>query len=180
MSYQSNIKEKAFKKMNMARRRVAIAKDVIQRMDNSLIIPMTGDIFGENAPEDYENSRLSLQEFFNSEPCEACAKGALVCSWVGNFNNYEDLVGFTFDFERHQGKNHTSYPKELIKIFGLEMLGLIEIAFEGNGNDWNVLGIRDPYLSGEYINTDYKNDLRGIMENIIKNKGEFVFDWKVA
>ena len=166
------INKEEFDKLTQEQQRIAIAKDVIERIDRGLISPRTGDLFSEDLVEAWGECKIPLQEFLNKTECAACAKGALVASWIGNFNHYASISDFTYNFEDHRKEDDADdmYPKELIEIFGLEMLGLMELAFEGQGNYWNILGIT------QVVNRQYADDLEGIMENIIENNGTFVYD----
>ena len=163
------IDKKAFTKMNKARRRVALAKDVIARLDAKLIAPYSGSLFTPSTKWKLLDVNNSLQENLNTRECSACAKGALICSWVGNFNHYskEEFGRFNYDFQ----SGPEAYPKELIDLFGTEQLSIIEREFEQSQYSWCV--VKDSNFESNYDSPYYK-DLRAIMENIIKNKGTFI------
>ena len=174
MNYVSKINPSQFKNLSIKQKRVAIAQDVIDRIFAELLSGKTGNLFSNSTAWHFDGH--DLQGYFNSRKCEACAKGALICSWVGNFNSYNNLGAFTYELESYIGQEDRRYPKELIEIFGYEMLGLIEIAFEGVGNSWNVLNIRD---DRDEVDQTYFEDLYGIMRNIVANDGEFVWNFEV-
>lgn len=161
------IDKKKFVKMNKMRRRVAIAKDVIARVDARLIIPHRGAMFTDDTKWNMRASKTA-QEFLNSKPCHVCAKGAFVCSWVGNFNHYDanDIRMFKFDM-----KGEKPYPKELLDIFGLDQLSIIEREFEQCQYSWST--VKYPSFSPNADSPYYKN-IKAIMENIVKNKGTFI------
>lgn len=165
------IDKKKFTKMNKARRRVALAKDVIARLDSELLAPYSGSLFNPNSKWLLLNSDASLQENLNTVKCAACAKGALICSWVGNFNHYskEDFSQFNYDVRIGDG----AYPKELIDIFGLQQLSIIEREFEQCQYSWHVeLGNKMEFIRNHA--SPYYENLRTIMENLVKNKGTFI------
>lgn len=117
------------------------------------------------------HNKVTPQEFINENKCEACAKGSIFCSWVGNFNKVDWRLFTTID-----ETVDSYYPKTLLKVFPRKMLDNIEAAFEGAVYDWHY-NYTDKH-NGSYAVafTDYKNldeKLIAIMNNIIDNKGEF-------
>ena len=169
MTYNLIEKEK-FDALSNSEKRVAIAKDVILRIYNEKIVSNVGHLIGNS--NSIENSDLPIQEFFNKKPCHVCAKGALICSWVGNFNHYSkvNVLGFDMDLRYEQPR----YPVELVEIFGREMLDNIELAFEQELYSWHInhSELRDNFDSD--WESPYYEDIQAIMENIIKNKGTFI------
>lgn len=163
------IDAKAFAKMNKFRKRVAIAKDVLMRIEKKNIKPNNGT-FGE-----IWGYGCSLQEAINSESrCEVCAKGALALSWVGNFNEYDEFNRFN---ENLNYKN--AYPEELLKIFGRNLLDAIEIAFEGKRFSWHTEDIsREEKDAIEEYACSFSNNstdrMVAVFKNIVKNKGKLV------
>jgi hypothetical protein len=150
-----------FDKLSNEEKRVAVARDVIKRLDLDLL-SVQGTFFDER-----HNIVGSPQEFINSNTCHVCAKGAMICSWIGNFNCYSrnEISGFAMNFDDYENRSHV-YPKELIEIFGVTMLNEIEMEFEG----WETGHNEEEYeCSHKYI-----KDLRGIMQNIIDNNGSFI------
>lgn len=145
--------------------RVAICKDVIARLNAQKIVPNHGNFF-INRDIVVSDSALTVQESINTKPCQACAKGALLCSWVGNFNNVErdglELVDEVTN-------SMFGIVPELVDIFGREMLDNIEAAFERDAYFWHY----DEYATHEYAKAFRDYDLKGIMQYIIDNGGEF-------
>ncbi len=153
------LNKEEFSALSPAKKRVAIAKDVIQRDRANLFDTSWTGFFNEVHDTEFRES--NPQEYFNQKTCHVCAKGAIMCSWVGNFNSYsaDDVRGFDFIFhDTRTAKRRNLYPKELIDIFGIKMLDLIEAEFEG----WKTATCK------------YKRNLRAIMENVVANKGKFV------
>jgi hypothetical protein len=145
--------------------RVAICMDVIARLNAEKILPHSGNFFNNrNIIAGY--TRLTVQESINTNTCEVCAKGALFCSWVGNFNNVEreglERVSEVAD-------DLTRVVPELVAIFGQEMLDQIEAAFEGETYCWHY----DQYATRQYAKAFDGFDLKHIMQYIIDNRGEF-------
>jgi len=145
--------------------RAAICKDVIARLNAQKIVPNHGNFF-INRECVVSDSALTVQESINTKPCQACAKGALFCSWVGNFNNVE-----RDGLERvcEVTNSMANIVPELVDIFGRMMLDDIEAAFEGTTYHWHY----DEYATQRYVNAFVDYDLKGIMQYIIDNSGEF-------
>ncbi len=183
MKTQTKIKlisKKKFDELSIRQKRVAIAKDVLARIKNKLINAQTG-YFMQSTTFAYFTHQMDskgAQKVFNTKKCEVCAKGALVCAWVGNFNHYSgrDIVNFD-EYVRP-----FKYPDELVKIFGHKMLAAIETAFENRELSWNKKEeMGDNRLSEKEMSDllyksagKYEGRLDEIMNNIIENKGKFV------
>jgi hypothetical protein len=158
--------KKKFDKLPANQKRVVICQDVLARIKARLIAPDQGDLLHQRG---VFSRAISPQETFNSKKCAACAKGALICSWVGNFNKVSwGELGY-FDYDLRASK---SYPPALLRIFGRKMLDNMEAAFEQSPNSWS-------YSSEETkpYRTMFKNGSKGllqkIMKRIIKNDGAF-------
>lgn len=159
------LNKEEFDKLPQNEKRIAICRDVIARIDAQKIRPNHG-IFFENKEEVYEKVSVSVQEQINNNTCSVCAKGAIFCSWVGNFNNVDhaqlsDTFEEVYTWDRH--------VPELMKIFGHEMLDNLEAAFERGSYTWHY----DEGATRDYAAAFRGYNLRGIMEYIIANKGEF-------
>lgn len=161
------IEKEKFDVLSNAEKRVEIAKDVIARLRADKIISDPGSLMGDC--DEIELSDLSAQDFFNNKPCHVCAKGALICSWVGNFNHYSKAEFGRFNYDFRIGSK--TYPKELIDLFGMEQLSIIEREFEQSQYGWCV--VKNIDFRPNYSSPYHKN-LRTIMENIVKNKGTFI------
>jgi hypothetical protein len=145
--------------------RAAICKDVITRLNAQKLIPNHGNFF-INRDSVVSDSALTVQESINTTPCQACAKGALFCSWVGNFNNV-DRDGLERVYE--VTISMANIVPELVDIFGREMLDNIEAAFESQGYHWHY----SEYATHEYAVAFQAYNLKGIMQYIVDNGGEF-------
>lgn len=168
---------KEFDALPKNEQRVRIAIDVVARINAGVLQPAEGNLLSFydeddesfeafDSPFGYKKEIPNIQEYFNNNnDCGACAKGALVCSWVGNFNHYtySDVRNMEYDLHTH------SYPKELIDIFGTDMLNLMEVEFEGQIFPWSDFSFSFVNITG-----NYKHNLIKIMENIIDNDGEFI------
>ena len=147
--------------------RIAICKDVIARLDAQKLIPNHGNFFinRDSVVSDSDRS-LTVQESINTKPCKTCAKGALFCSWVGNFNNVE-----RDGLERVNEVTYsmTNIVPELVAIFGRKMLDNIEAAFEFEAYCWHY----DEHATYEYAKAFAGYDLKSIMQYIVDNGGEF-------
>lgn len=159
----------AFNALTPAQQRVAIAEDVIIRLEADMLLPSCGSLLyvpGANIKTDI---RSTLNNPSQAHECYACAKGALIVSWIGNFNHYQysHLGAFSADLREQTERNN--YPEEILEIFGRKMLDLMEIEFEDTIYSWSDKPFED------YTPTHkYHGDLREIMENIVANKGEFI------
>ena len=168
----------AFKKMNKSRRRVQIAKDVIERIKLANLVASTGKIV--DLVEHKLEGSYSLKDFINSPvSCSVCAKGGLFMSYVGRVNKFSEK-DFSYDLNTH----HCNEMTKLLELFTEEQLVKIEYAFEGGqyvwkdkqGNDIDLTEEETDKLD-EFYDENKKDDnarLIKICENIIKNKGEFV------
>lgn len=157
------IDQKAFNALSTYQKRVAICKDVIERMENKLLSPKTQIFFTDKFYPAWE-AAVTPQEYINTHACNVCAKGAIMCSWVGNFNKYNKAEVYRFSELVHIAD--ASYPVELIEIFGKNLLDTIESAFEGYGTS----------ILRTFPRRDSKEMLHDIMTNIIKNNGKMILN----
>lgn len=147
--------------------RIAICKDVIDRINAQKILPNHGNFFiNQDSVVSYSDRSLTVQESINTKPCKTCAKGALFCSWVGNFNNVE-RDGLERVNEVTTSMNNI--VPELVAIFGRKMLDNIEAAFEFEAYCWHY----DEHATYEYAKAFAGYDLKSIMQYIVDNGGEF-------
>jgi hypothetical protein len=173
-----------FDKLTVYQQRVAIMKDIILRIDLSILIPFRGSfIHDDELPHATTSTDLQC-EFNKVRNCEACAKGALAMAWIGNFNKYM-VEDFGLDGRQDTGEKGT---KELVACFGRDLFDAIEIGFEGWVAEWHAKKFRgkdsseDPTRLSEKIirefgrsfDTQASHALRAIAKNIIKNKGVMV------
>lgn len=193
--------EQEYNKLTNKQKRVVLAQDVLDHLQSEKISPIAGAFFslykvGSHygimnqsslnfmASDGYGNVGDSLQLVLQRPDtrCDVCAKGALFVAHV--LRNNRVNLGDVYD--------HARLPREIQDVFGHMMLQHIEIAFEvciHRWNDWHELG---PYLGldqdvidkiqmdietvGVYdFESKYNSDLDGIMRNIIRNEGQFVY-----
>ena len=142
-----------FNKLSEFEQRVAIAQDVIARIESKKVSQKRGSYLvyksaGKPLSQIYQ---MSAQKFLKENKCYVCAKGALVMSWVAQFNHYK--FGQIYD---------SPCIREIEQIFSQSMRNAMECAFEGWVN--HILGL------------NFKNrkmSLKSVMKNIVKNKGYF-------
>ena len=159
-----------FNNSSKSQKRVMIAQDVIARVEAENLIAKTGTLVEIG---DFDDDSLPLKEAINSQEasCSVCAKGSLLCAFVGRVNKFtidditEDCI-LSID-----GKVH----RKLKELFTPVQLDLMEIAFEGKSylmiaqEDRSIIGALNFY--GKY---DFQKErLLAIMQNLILNQGTF-------
>lgn len=151
--------------LDLAGKRVAIAQDVIFRLDAKRFIPNNGHFFKPGA--------------FGGEPglddpgCSACALGGMFMSRCGLEKKrlMISAYGCESQYER--------ISAELGSLFDFDQLALIECAFERgagymrskHGVPSEIWGRAVHFLPGE---RDPAIRMRSIMENIVQNGGTFL------
>ena len=174
---------KKFNALPVAKKRVAIAKDVLLLLQSKNISPEQGTYFSFDV-EDIENTNdnnaqlLLLQD---GAKCECCAMGMIFLSRVrlGNKCTVKEI-------DNHND-SWSNRPDELIikknkGIFSESQLRLIEMAFEGNDaaeyfekkvsvEELEIMEEKAEEFIGKYSNTSER--IEAIMKNIIENKGTF-------
>ncbi len=165
-----------FDSLSIKEKRIAICKDVIARIDGENIVPCHGVFWPNKVPNAYDMSfaeekeykeEITVKDRINGEPCKVCAKGALFCSWVGNFNEVSWSAANQSNMEEI-AKLNTAAP-ELVTIFGRVMLDNIEAAFEKQAYRWHY----DRLETLKYAVAFDGYTLRDIMQYIIDNNGTF-------
>ena len=143
------INKAAFDKMSVYKKRVAIAKDVLLQLELAKFVPQRGQYVtikrkGKNALRPLRTDAAKPLIAEENSKCYVCAKGAIMCSYVRNFNNavYDELKSGEMD--------------ETNDIFGWDILAKLEDEFEG------------------FMDGSKKVPLKTLMENIIDNKGVYV------
>lgn len=180
------ITREAFDRLSKNGQRVAIAKDVIARLNAKLVIPSGGKLFTLRTRNNVYNAvkvicKSTLQEFVNENRCEGCAKGAMACSWIGSFNRWNALP------TSYQMGSHADYPKQLLNIFGRDLMDAIEMAYEGRGFNHSsrrfcqelIFGKQANHLwpEGQMIVDAFKHipkrkRMKAVFANIVKNRGK--------
>ncbi len=161
---------KKFEEMDDAEKRVAIARDVIVHLN--LVKPSQGTYCYRSRPKGIRG-RDSAQNYIDkiSKDCDVCALGACFLSYIrlNNQVKVHEVIG-----KKGYNLNHVSVGQYLIQqklgsYFTSEQLNVIESAFE----NYHCEDQCDEY---DDLGKTPKARLRNIMRNIIKNKGEFIYD----
>ena len=175
-------KQKLFSKMSIVEKRIAIAKDVIERIKISQFLPEQGvfcEIDGDDISE-YEGKTITGEpitevcDIVNSKQyCSVCAKGGLFMSYVGYVDNLkiDDLT-----YGTRKASLNGNEMRSLSKIFSQKQLSLIETTFENSSYNWNVELSDEEREICRRFHDKYRHTserLIKIMKNIIKNNGTF-------
>jgi len=164
-----------FRHMSKARKRVAIARDVISQLQSKRLIPkpshwVTVHSWLTERPAAGVDLR---EELIKSSGCTVCAMGAIFVSAVMR----EPDVKVSDDImvgKRSEVANHGQIRSKLIKYFTDNQLKLIELAFE-RGRGWNFVDNdrdQDAVRFGEQF-PDERVRMAAIMSNIVDNNGTF-------
>jgi hypothetical protein len=157
---------------------VLLAKDVLARIKNKQIIPERTYFYASDLP--FINADLKdvyESHFEKNNACNACALGALFIAEIIQKDNFP-----------RKGLNLTNFTKRIVDVIGEEQAILIETAFEVGGDEiWcNEERLQEKrnhlILNGKWDQAikfgrsyTYKRErMRAIMNNIIKNEGEFI------
>lgn len=176
-------KKVPFSKLSKPQKRVAIAKDVLQQIKQKKYIAEAERYVSRiNFVDAFDSYGEDIKSNFKKiKDCRVCAMGACLMSATkfANKLNFEDVGHSISDLKNE--KVQTLFAE----IFSPKQLLLIETAFEGNnGGDKvgeEIFEIDSCQYANEKIKCDKFHDkydnpqsrMIGIMENIIKNKGEF-------
>lgn len=159
-------KQRAFKKLTAAQKRVAIARDVIAQLDLKRFKAEKMTYVWMNRSIPYTAADEQLCDRTAGEKCTVCALGALFIAGVERADKV--TVG-------QVGYGNTPYSfGYLTKFFSEKQLTTVERAFECWRDD-PVDPNRSGYDSDSPLAKLNSNDrMRVIMSNIVKNKGRFV------
>jgi len=174
-------------KMTPAQSRVAIAKDVIESLLAERFKATTGTyIYSRSATangiavQGTVNLKDAIQK--NMKSCKVCAKGAMFVAAVERFNQIYSEVRRPGDNVLEEFSHDVEICDHLGKYFTKRQLDLIEMAFEGEGEDMFIdeLVEEKKYvaLAYSFIHKNPEDRMIAIMQNIIANKGEFVCSYK--
>lgn len=175
MKITTLLNEVEFNALSPNEKRVAIAKDVIIRIYADNLIEERGQIFQGQVTYDKE---IDPKDAINTKTCEVCARGALLCSWIGNFNNVSwrelrVLSGYRAEYSSE------NFPEPLLEVFDRVMLDNIEAAFEADTFEWHYNRAETQKYVDSFCSYDEdEEELVGapiveLMEWIIENYGEF-------
>lgn len=156
-----------FNRLSRRNQRVSIAKDVLLQLKANKFIPAQGVYL--QLPDEVENDLVpedSAQKILKSVPeCEVCAKGAMVCSYILNYNSATMA----------DTKNIEDYP-EMIEIFGDAMWNILEALFEGWAFDKDGETYQFHHRGiGKFNTSKREYSLESLMKNIVRNGGQFKY-----
>jgi len=175
--YIKTMAKSTFDKLSSAKKRIAVAQDVIDRMNLKQFRANSGQMF-KNANMLYPGQ--SVQEALKDPAayCEVCAKGGLFMAYVGIKNDY--------NLRYEISENLNGEEMEMLSdVFSRKQLSLIETAFEGSTYSWNddISHLEKQACFKFYrkhVNEKEDRDgdkvqerLMAICKNIIKNNGTF-------
>lgn len=150
------LNKRAFDKLTKPQQRVAIAKDVLLRLEAGKIKPMKGaymlptssdvrrKIYDSTVTDWGKVMNQNAQTFVEENRCSACAKGSIMLSWAAQFNKVP--------LSHIWNSGNKEKIRELDAIFPKGMWDAMEEAFESSL--WS---------------------LKRVMENLITNKGSFKY-----
>lgn len=122
--------------------------------------------------EGKDSSKVQLNKYFNKlinkkNPCQVCAKGAMLLSQINKFNNV------SLDEARDGALNDKAGDNGTYDLFGKENADLMEQYFETNISEGDEYDEGDKNVK-KWLS--YKSDderLIAIFQNAIRNKGIF-------
>ena len=166
--------KKQFNRLRPEKRRIALAKDVLQQLKAEKLIPVHMQYI--RFPFDVCGCDSGKTVMKNAS-CEVCAKGALICAYVARFN----------DYTVSEMKEAPHMNQDMIEVFGLSLWNAIEALYEGwifhksGGTDVpDVMANENSMGRNMFIETfpEHYNGSRRqwpmetLMRNIIHNKGK--------
>lgn len=169
---ESNVE---FANADAAGKRVMIAQDILERIKLNNILAYSGNFFKNQLGFSKKYEGKGMKEVLNDSDarCEVCAKGALFCGIIGRVNELtvDDFKDYNFSVSSYGDRGH----EKLLEFFTLQQIDLIETAFEGTSfldicnldDSINAENFRNEYMTSKQVMT-------AIMQNIIRNKGEFI------
>lgn len=157
----------AFNKLGVRAKRIRIAKDVLERLKLGKFVQLH-NWYSQVSDYNYAfHSNKPAKEFIAERTCEVCAKGSLVMSWVAQFNNKK----------MYQVLN-VSGIVELDDFFGANLRNALEAAFEAFELKHGGMVLRTNWYVSRKTRERVKVQqwtLKRVMQNIIRNKGVFVY-----
>jgi hypothetical protein len=184
-------KNKAFWKLSKGEQRVAVAKDVLKQLANKFYTATTGDyLVFSKVKNSIESLPPKMDALFSDlktqgASCKVCGIGSVFASMVTLGDNLTcDEAELPEVVYNGHSMDDEMMRKAMNKVFPEKQRILIESAFEksdvgfkNEGDNWTIVEVPD------YVNTainfgkkhrSARSRLTAIMENIIKNKGEFI------
>lgn len=174
-----------FSKLPKEKQIVMMAKDVIKNIRAGLFTFAYGEfVMIQDSLTRDESLRKIMPRLLKNRSCGVCALGACFLSYVGYANKYNVSEGLLIESRVP--------PSELFSLLGKilspKMLQSIEIAYECGDGFFKRNDKRADYLGSEHLLSDadfyaaanfggkyrsQSNRMIAIMQNIIKNKGDF-------
>ncbi len=178
------IDKNKFDAMTPAEKRIAICQDVIMRIEAENFIQNEGQILKGEA---VRGVPLDLKKAINNKTCEVCARGAILCSWIGNFNkvkwaDIKHMIDSGYEASLISTYSSTRFPEQVLEVFPREMLDNIEAAFEKSSYSWHYSQYETKKYAEafkqQFENEDNEMEWRGtpivdLMKYITDNNGEF-------
>lgn len=174
-----------FKGKTKSEKRVLIAKDVIAQIKNGKFTSECGTWVSSETLDDIRHEPYfkdeGIQKLMLSnkvDDCVCCALGAIMLSCV-LFKNKVKVRDYWEEFEYPVDNIENKTSKSgFHNIFSLKQSFMIESAFE-LGSNLNGKGVVSSKLKDDCLRFGYDYEtpekrLVAIMQNIIKNKGEFI------
>lgn len=175
-------RNRRFQALPRNKKAIAVAKDVLKRIDTKQIKPRSGSLLKIHRTHlPYGNvygTNYDLQSLVEKGAgCTACALGAAMCS-IAHFRDEIKVDSDGRPFNRDGDEYVLPNSGKLKDVFGKDM-PIIEYAFERGGStiteNWTFPG--DMLNSAEGFGRKFRSDrdrLTAIMKNIIKNDGRFI------
>lgn len=165
--------------------RIAIAKDVIKWVTEKKFNIKIGSSYLTFKSKKQVEQDIEFRDLVrnNTKSCQVCAKGALfICSVDKHDKLKLSEVLPQFNLNVRKNLYFELFEDDVVshvQDFDQEQLNLIEIAFEGRHDlDYDLWQMNQAsyYLAAKFGKKykDAQGRLIAIMENVIKNKGEFV------
>jgi len=177
------MEKKKWNTLTKAEKRVAIAKDVLKYVGKGKFEARGGvyyraiELSNEfDSLSGYDSDKpVELQKILQkATSCTVCAKGALLFADILKKNECK-----MSEFELGDKEEQNFIAERLTKDWTIKQLGLIESAFEENGQYAIEVGYSakmadrvEQYREDKRVDDD-ESALISIMKNIIKNKGTF-------
>lgn len=165
LARQTERSNRAFERMSPAQKRVTIAEDVIKSLNTGGLKATHMMYFHVKGMDGFiqDNFDVGLKELLpDLPPCQVCAKGGIFTCVVARRNQV--TAGHA---EHGDMWNSEDLSEELGGIFTPSQLNLIEVEYESF--DINTMDLRNRL-------SNPKDRMIVIMENIIRNGGDFIPD----
>lgn len=167
-----------FNKLSIYKRRVILAKDVLDQLRAEKIREKRGTYVGiTKYPKKFRHNNFygidlsskNFQELLNDETskCNVCAKGAMICSYASKFDSISEYKAANGD------------SAILKKAVGSLFWDVLELLFEGWGSDGYWVESK-PLRYLRLLKIEKKKyGLEYLMRNIVRNKGILKINGKV-